>query len=926
MPVVSCRRLPLAAVLALLAVPAWAQVQRLSLSTAGVEANGPSGEPAVNHSGRFVAFRSAATNLAAGDTNGADDIFLRDRDADADGVFDEPGAVVTTRVSVATGGGQANAGSEQPSLGADGRFIVFTSAATNLVTPPDTVTLPIVARQIYRHDRVTGETRLVSRGVTQAAADADCTSPAVSRDGRYVVFTSTATNLVAADPGTGGGVYLQDMERGVLIRLTEPLPVPEQPPPPGGASSMAGPASMNPSGTRVAYAVLRHSFYRTFSSDSGELRVYDIGSGITRARVAAGHAPLLLDDGRALGYLDATTGGIWSTEFRRGGWLDLETGAAETLTFNQLLTPKAIAWSPGGRYAAYLTRDSTEREAPNPDPRPEEPYLFDRTVDDSWLLPPGTRLGPLDAAGRFIVFAAPAALVGDDTNLVHDVFALNLTTLFDADADGLDDRWEQIVGLSTSAGTGPDGPSGDPDGDGVTNADELARGTHPRGGVIRYLAEGASGAFFDTQIALVNPSTSPATAVVRFSTDGGQQRWRYLRLPPQSRQTVEAETIDGLEGTAFATAVESDAPIVVDRRMSWGADAYGAHGETGVASAQANWYFAEGATGGPFDLFYLLQNPADAQVIVDVTYLQPAGVAPIVRTYTLPPRSRTTIHVDDVDPALASADVSASIAAYQPIIAERAMYVSDATLFRGGHASAGIAALSPSWFFAEGATGGFFDLFLLLANPGTDPVSVTVDYLTDGGTVRTKAYTVAARSRRTVWVDDESFGTEGRALANVAVSMRVSASAPIAAERAMWWPGTGSWQEGHATAGATTTATRWALADGSIAGPRDVRTYVLIANPGVVDATVRITLLPDQALFTPLTPQTVSVPAGSRFTYDVWANVFIPGAGNGERRFGVLVESLAPASAPIVVERAIYWTSGGVPFEAGLGALAVPLP
>ena len=115
--------------------------------------------------------------------------------------------------------------------------------------------------------------------------------------------------------------------------------------------------------------------------------------------------------------------------------------------------------------------------APVPDPRPDEPYLFDRTFDDSWLLPPGTRVGPLDAAGRFIVFASPSAtLVSDDTNGVDDIFALNLTTLFDADADGLDDRWEQTVGLSTSVGAGADGPSGDPDGDGVTNVDELARG------------------------------------------------------------------------------------------------------------------------------------------------------------------------------------------------------------------------------------------------------------------------------------------------------------------------------------------------------------------------------------------------------------------------------------------------------------------
>jgi len=929
MPNVSYRRhLPVAAGLVgmMLAAPASAQVQRLSVSTSGVQANAGSDQPAIDHSGRVVAFRSGATNLVPGDTNGASDIFVRDRDADGDGIFDEPDAVATTRVSVATGGAQADAGSEQPALGADGRFVVFVSAATTLITPPDSVTEPIVARQVYRHDRMTGETRLVSRGVTQAAADGDCAWPVVSRDGRYVAFTSAATNLVAVDPGTGGGIYLRDMDSGVLIRLTEPLPLPPQPRQPGNAYYSAETASIDPSGTRVAYGVVLHSSYRTFSSDTGELRVYDIASGVTRANVAAGHTPVLLDAGRALGYLDATTGGIWSTDFRRGGWLDLETGAAETLTFDQLLTPKTIAWSPGGRYAAYLTRDATERDAPNPDPRPDEPYLFDRAVDDSWLLPPGTRLGPLDAAGRFMVFASPALLVAGDTNGADDIFATNLTTLFDADADGLDDRWEQTVGLSTSVGTGADGPAGDPDGDGVTNADELARGTHPRGSVTRYLAEGASGTFFDTEIALANPSTSPATAVVRFSTDGGQQRWRYLRLPAGSRRTIDAETIDGLEGTAFATTVESDAPIVVDRRMSWGADAYGAHGETAVASPQPNWYFAEGATGGPFDLFYLLQNPADAAVTAAVTYLQPGGAAPIVRSYTLPPRSRTTIHVDDVSPALASADVSGAIAATQPIIAERAMYISDAIPLRGGHASAGIAALSPSWFFAEGATGGFFDLFLLLANPGPDAVTATVDYLTDGGAIRTKTYAIPARSRRTVWVDDESFGSEGKALANAALSMRVSASAPIAAERAMWWPGSGSWQEGHAAVGATATATRWAFADGSIAGPREVRTYVLIANPGVVDATVRITLLPDQALSTPLVPQTVSVPAGSRFTYEVWSNVSIPGTGSGERRFGALVESLAPASAPIVVERATYWTSLGVPFEAGLAALAVPLP
>jgi hypothetical protein len=417
-----------------------------------------------------------------------------------------------------------------------------------------------------------------------------------------------------------------------------------------------------------------------------------------------------------------------------------------------------------------------------------------------------------------------------------------------------------------------------------------------------------------------------ATAVVRFTTDTGQQQWMYLRVPATSTRVIDAEAIDGLEGTAFATVVESDVPIVVDRRMTWGANQYGAHGETSQAAPQPVWFFAEGATGGPFDLFYLLQNPGAASTSVEVTYLRQPGHPPIVRAYTLPPHSRTTIHVDGVDPALAATDVSASIAAQQPIIAERAMYVSDAVLFRGGHASAGITALAPTWFFAEGATGGFFDLFLLLANPGADPVTVTVDYLTDGGGVRTKGYTVAGRSRRTVWVDDETFGSDGKALASSAVSMRVTASGPIAAERAMWWPGTGSWQEGHASAGAPGTATRWAFADGAASYVPGVSTFILIANPDTVPATVRVTILPEQTATAPLV-ETVTVPAGSRFTFNVLQRLtMLPGDPRHEARFGALVESLGSTPASIVVERATYWDVGGLAWEAGLGALAVPLP
>ena len=76
-------------------VPARAQHQRVSVSTAGVQANGASSSPSISALGRYVAFISEATNLVDGDTNGVADVFIRDRDTDADGIFDESGAVST---------------------------------------------------------------------------------------------------------------------------------------------------------------------------------------------------------------------------------------------------------------------------------------------------------------------------------------------------------------------------------------------------------------------------------------------------------------------------------------------------------------------------------------------------------------------------------------------------------------------------------------------------------------------------------------------------------------------------------------------------------------------------------------------------------------------------------------------------------------
>ena len=132
--------------------PGRVSVVRVNVSTSGEEANAETGNrPAMTPDGRFVAFVSSASNLVDGDRNGLPDVFVRDRDTDADGIFDEPGAVETTRVNLSNAGAEVNdrfgCGSGSPALSASGRFVAFTSSCTSLL--PETVsythlTLPTI--------------------------------------------------------------------------------------------------------------------------------------------------------------------------------------------------------------------------------------------------------------------------------------------------------------------------------------------------------------------------------------------------------------------------------------------------------------------------------------------------------------------------------------------------------------------------------------------------------------------------------------------------------------------------------------------------------------------------------------------------------------------------------------------------------------
>jgi hypothetical protein len=276
---------------------------------------------------------------------------------------------------------------------------------------------------------------------------------------------------------------------------------------------------------------------------------------------------------------------------------------------------------------------------------------------------------------------------------------------------------------------------------------------------------------------------------------------------------------------------------------------------------------------------------------------------------------------------LGATDVSASITSDVAINVERAMYLDKpGQTFAAGHESAAVTAPSTHWFLAEGATGSFFDLYILVANPNTQAAAVTARFLLPDGSVIDRSYVIPGKSRYNIWVDGE-----GGALADTAVSTMVTStnSVPVLVERSMWWPGPATtWVEAHNSAGVTATGTIWALAEGEQGGSREIDTYILIANTSAFDGTARVTLYFEDGTST---AQTFAVPANSRTNVPVGAPLGSGGFGTTAqgKRFGAVIESLVQVAqgvaADLVVERAMYSNAGGVVWAAGTNAVATRL-
>nr|WP_161501299.1 SdrD B-like domain-containing protein [Rhodopirellula sp. SM50] len=179
-------------------------LDRISTTADGTESDGQSDSPSISADGRFIAFSSLASNLVADDTNRWRDIFVKDT---------VTGAI--ERVSLSVNGDQPDGASYTPSISGDGNVVVYRSVAQNLVQDDRNV-----ASDIFAYDRRTGVTRRVSANLDLDEGNEDSFAPAVSGNGRFVAFESTASNLVAGDTNGVADIFVTDLHTGLTERVS----------------------------------------------------------------------------------------------------------------------------------------------------------------------------------------------------------------------------------------------------------------------------------------------------------------------------------------------------------------------------------------------------------------------------------------------------------------------------------------------------------------------------------------------------------------------------------------------------------------------------------------------------------------------------------------------------------------------------------
>jgi Tol biopolymer transport system component len=207
------------------------KTMRISVSSSGAEGNGDSVRPSISADGRFVTFTSRADNLVAGDTNASPDVFLRDRRAH-----------MTTRVSLTSDGSETPPGSfiDEARISGNGRFVVF------MTSEPLTSEDDNEGFDVYRYDQLADAVVMVTAGVPSIAGVSNAESPDISKNGRFVAFENTVFMVVDAHTIEHSDVFVRDMHSGSLTKLSKSSSD-------WSSSEVSRDPTISDDGTRIAY-------------------------------------------------------------------------------------------------------------------------------------------------------------------------------------------------------------------------------------------------------------------------------------------------------------------------------------------------------------------------------------------------------------------------------------------------------------------------------------------------------------------------------------------------------------------------------------------------------------------------------------------------------------------------------------------------
>ncbi|HEY0739691.1 MAG TPA: hypothetical protein VGD69_32500 [Herpetosiphonaceae bacterium] len=385
------------------------------------------------------------------------------------------------------------------------------------------------------------------------------------------------------------------------------------------------------------------------------------------------------------------------------------------------------------------------------------------------------------------------------------------------------------------------------------------------------------------RIVFFNTGADEARTTLTAFTPGGEER-RSVVVPPRQRVDVTLNSTLP-EPTSLGLDLQSNRAVLAERTLIVGRELMGSGGAAEPARA---WYFGEGTTITDTQTVLLVVNPQRQEVAATLTFY-PDGTAPITRSATFAPRSRSTLLLNDLLP---DAQFGLKLVASQPVAAERSVFFGSGA----AHLITGVSDLSRHWSFAEGSTTVGFTTTLHLLNPWPQQVAISLQIMSEDGTSLSRRYALAPESRFVLTLND--------VVPDLPFAMEVQAERPIAAERTMLIENGAA---ASATAGAPEAATRWTFVEGSTAAPAEEFLLISNANRDAVDLAITYVLSEGR-----VEQRSHTIPGMARLTISVNADV-------PEQP---VVTAIVTADRPVVAERSIF--TGGPQGRGAETSVGVP--